>query len=54
MTTGAPPTRSIAGITSARSRTKVVGGIPMLWRERICVARNLSRELAMPLAVFGV
>ena len=30
MTTGAPPTRSIAGITSARSRTNVVAGIPML------------------------
>ncbi len=54
MTTGAPPTRSIAGRTSARSRTNAVAGIPMLCRERICVARSLSRALAMPLAVFGV
>ena len=28
-------------------------GIPMLWRERICVARSLSRALVMPFAVFG-
>ena len=54
ITTGAPPTRSIAGITSARSRTNVVGGIPMLWRERIWVARSLSRELLIPAAVLGV
>ena len=54
MTTGAPPTRSIAGSTSVRSRTKVVAGIPMSWRLRICVARSLSRELVMPLDVFGV
>ena len=45
ITTGAPPTRSIAGITSARSRTKVVAGIAMLWRDRICVARSLSRAV---------
>ena len=48
ITTGAPPTRSIAGITSARSCTKVVAGIGILWRDRICVARSLSRLLAMP------
>ncbi len=54
MTTGAPPTRSMAGMTSARSRTKVVGGIPMLCRDRIWVARSLSREFAMPHEVFGV
>ena len=54
ITTGAPPTRSIAGITSARLRTNVVGGIPMSWRDRICVARSLSRELVMPFAVLGV
>ena len=54
ITTGAPPTSSIACSTSALSRTNDVAGIPMAWRLRICVARNLSRELAMPLAVFGV
>ena len=54
ITTGAPPTRSIAGITSARSRTNVVGGITTSWRERICEARSLSRELLMPAAVLGV
>ena len=54
MTTGAPPTRSIAGITSARSRTNVVAGMPMPWRDRIWVARSLSRELAIPLEVLGV
>ena len=48
MTTGAPPTRSMAGSTSLRSRTKVVAGIAISWRERICVARSLSRLLAMP------
>ena len=35
MTTGAPPTRSIAGNTSARSRTNVVAGMAILWRDRI-------------------
>ena len=54
ITTGAPPTRSIAGITSARSRTNVVAGIAMLCRERIWVARSLSREFVMPYAVLGV
>ena len=54
MTTGAPPTRSIAPRTSARLCTKAVAGIPMLWRERIWVARSLSREFVMPFAVFGV
>ena len=54
MTTGAPPTRSIAGITSARSRTNVVAGIAMWCRDRIWVARSLSRELVMPAAVLGV
>ena len=54
MTTGAPPTRSMAGMTSARLRTKVVAGIPIWWRERICAARSLSRALEMPLAVLGV
>ena len=54
MTTGAPPTSSIADSTSALSRTNAVAGMPMSWRLRIWVARSLSRELAMPLAVFGV
>ncbi len=54
ITTGAPPTRWMAGRTSARSRTNVVGGMPMWCRARIWVARSLSRELAMPFAVFGV
>ncbi len=54
ITTGAPPTRSMAAITSARSRTKVVAGIPMWWRERIWVARSLSRELVIPHEVLGV
>ena len=54
MTTGAPPTRSMAGSTSLRSRTKAVAGIPMSWRDRIWIARSLSRELVMPVAVFGV
>ncbi len=54
MTTGAPPTRSIAGSTSALSLTNVVGGIRMSCRERIWIARSLSRELAMPAEVFGV
>jgi hypothetical protein len=54
MTTGAPPTRSMAGRTSARLRTKAVAGMPMSWRERIWMARSLSRELVMPLAVLGV
>ena len=54
ITTGAPPTRSIAGITSARSRTNVVAGIATPCRDRICVARSLSRELLMPPAVLGV
>ncbi len=48
ITTGAPPTRSIAGITSARSRTKVVAGIAISCLDRICEARSLSRELEMP------
>jgi hypothetical protein len=42
---GAPPTISIAGTTSARLRTKAVAGMSMLWRERIWVARNLSRAV---------
>ena len=54
ITTGAPPTRSIAGSTSCRLRTNAVRGMPMSWRDRIWIARNLSRELAIPLAVFGV
>jgi hypothetical protein len=54
MTTGAPPTRSIAGITSPRPCTKVVAGIPIWWRDRIWVARSLSRLLAMPHEVLGV
>ena len=54
ITTGAPPTRSIAGRTSARLRTKAVGGIAMLCRERIWFARSLSRALEMPFAVLGV
>ena len=54
MTTGAPPTRSMAGTTSPRPRTNVVAGIPMLCRERIWVARSLSREFVMPHEVFGV
>ena len=54
MTTGAPPTISMAGTTSARLRTKAVAGIPMLCRERIWVARNLSRLFMIPLAVLGV
>ncbi len=53
-TTGAPPTRSIAGSTSWRLRTKEVFGMPMSWRDRIWMARSLSREFVMPLAVFGV
>ena len=53
-TTGAPPTRSMAGRMSLRSRAKVVAGSPMSWRLSTCMARSLSRELAMPLAVFGV
>ena len=54
ITTGAPPTRSIAGSTSARLRTNAVRGMPMSWRDRIWMARSLSRALAMPFAVFGV
>ncbi len=54
MTTGAPPTRSMAGRTSARLRANAVAGIPMACRERIWIARSLSRELAMPFEVFGV
>lgn len=54
ITTGAPPTRSIAGRTSARLRTNAVGGIAMLCRERIWFARSLSLALVMPFAVFGV
>ena len=54
MTTGAPPTRSIAGSTSARSRTKVVAGMPTSWRDRIWIERSLSREFAIPAAVVGV
>ena len=45
ITTGAPPTRSIAGSTSARLRTNVVAGMPMSWRDRIWVARSLSRAV---------
>ena len=54
MTTGAPPTRSIAGNTSCRLRTNAVFGIPMSWRDRIWIARSLSREFVIPLAVIGV
>ena len=54
ITTGAPPTRSIAGSTSLRLRTKVVAGMPMLCRDRIWIDLSLSREFAMPLAVLGV
>ena len=54
ITTGAPPTSSIAGRTSARLRTNAVAGMPMLCRERIWFARSLSREFVMPFAVFGV
>ena len=54
ITTGAPPTRSMAGSTSSRLVTNVVAGMPMSWRVRIWKARSLSRELVMPLAVFGV
>src|SRR6218665_2816998 len=54
ITTGAPPTRSIAERTSARLRTNAVAGIAILCGERICLARTLSRELAIPFAVFGV
>ena len=54
ITTGAPPTCSIACFTSARLRTKKVAGMPMLCRDRICVARSLSRLLLMPFAVLGV
>ena len=54
ITTGAPPTRSIAGITSARSRTNAVAGIAMPCRDRIWLARSLSRELVMPYDVAGV
>ena len=54
MTTGAPPTRSMAGITSPRPWTNVVAGMPIWWRERIWVARSLSRLLEIPHEVFGV
>ena len=54
MTTGAPPTCSMAGRTSARLRTNAVAGMPMLWRDRIWLARSLSRAFVMPLAVLGV
>ncbi len=54
MTTGAPPTRSIAPRTSARLLTNVVAGMPMSCRDRIWLARSLSREFVMPFAVFGV
>ncbi len=54
MTTGAPPTLSIAPRTSARLFTNVVAGMPMWWRDRIWFARSLSREFVMPVAVFGV
>ena len=54
MTTGAPPTCSMAGSTSERSRTNIVAGIPMPWRERIWVALSLSREFEMPWDVLGV
>ena len=47
MTTGAPPTRSMAGSTSFLSRTKAVCGIPMECRLSICKLRNLSLELAI-------
>ena len=53
-TTGAPPTARIAGSTSARSRTNIVAGMPMLCRDRICEARSLSRELPIPAEVLGV
>lgn len=51
---GRAPMRLIAGRTSFRSRTKVVWGMPMSWRERIWRERSLSRELEMPAAVLGV
>ncbi len=54
MTTGAPPTCSIAMRTSARLLTNAVAGIPMLCRDRIWLARSLSREFVMPFAVLGV
>ena len=54
ITTGAPPTRSMADSTSPRLRTNVVAGMPMSCLERIWVARSLSREFEMPLAVLGV
>ena len=54
MTTGAPPTRSIAGRTSARLRTNAVAGMPISCLDRIWMERSLSRELAMPFEVFGV
>ena len=54
ITTGAPPTRSIAGRTSPRSRTNVVAGMPTPWLEKSWVDRNLSREFAIPVEVFGV
>ena len=31
-----------------------VFGIPMSWRDRIWIARSLSREFVIPLAVIGV
>jgi hypothetical protein len=49
MTTGAPPTRSIAGSTSCLSRTKFVFGMPIWCRLRICRLRSLSREFAIPI-----
>lgn len=54
MTTGAPPTMSMAVETSPRLRTNTVAGWSMPWRERIWLARSLSREFMMPAAVLGV
>ncbi len=54
ITTGAPPTMSIAVDTSPRLRTNTVAGMSISWRERIWVARSLSREFMIPAAVLGV
>ena len=54
ISTGAPPTRSMAGSTSLRSRTNAVFGIPLSWRDRIWIARSLSREFVMPFGDSGL
>ena len=54
ITTGAPPTRSIAGITSARSRTNVVAGMPMLVPGQDLGGAQLVAGVGDAVEVFGV